>query len=97
MSSISRDDVIKLAKLSRLQLNDDEIARYQAEIESILHYVEKLQSIDTDGLEPTYQVTGLVNVMRADAPLDYIATSADLLKNAPASEDNMFKVRRMVG
>lgn len=97
MSTISKNDVIVLARLSRLALSEEEINRYQKEIESILHYVEKLQSVDTEGIEPTYQVTGLTNVMRADEEIDYGTSRDSLLKNAPNSEKHMFKVKRMVG
>jgi aspartyl-tRNA(Asn)/glutamyl-tRNA(Gln) amidotransferase subunit C len=97
MGSISKEDVIKLAKLSRLKLTEDEIAKYQVELEAILHYVDKLQDADTEGLEPTYQVTGLSNVLRNDEIMEYGVTTDDLMKNAPDHEQHMFKVKRMVG
>lgn len=97
MSGITKDDVLKIAQLSRLKLTDDEVVKYQKELEAILHYVEKLQAADTEGLLPTYQVTGLTNVLRADEVIDYGTTKASLLKNAPSAEDGHFKVKRMVG
>jgi aspartyl-tRNA(Asn)/glutamyl-tRNA(Gln) amidotransferase subunit C len=96
MSKLSRDDVLKLALLSRLKLNDEEIERYRGELSSILEYVEKLNSVDVSGLEPTYQVTGLKNVMREDEQIDYGYATEDLLKNAPAVKDNQFKVKRVL-
>jgi aspartyl-tRNA(Asn)/glutamyl-tRNA(Gln) amidotransferase subunit C len=96
MSKLTRDDVLKLANLSRLKLTDEEIERFRGELSSILEYVEKLDSVDVSGLEPTYQVTGLKNVMRKDEPVDYGYTSNDLLKNAPAVQDNQFKVKRVL-
>jgi aspartyl-tRNA(Asn)/glutamyl-tRNA(Gln) amidotransferase subunit C len=71
MSKLTRDDVLKLAQLSRLKLTDEEIERFRDELSSILEYVEKLNAVDVSGLEPTYQVTGLKNVMRKDEPIDY--------------------------
>lgn len=97
MSSISKDDVIKLAKLARLSLTESEIEKYQKELASIFDYVEKLQSVDTEGLEPTYQVNGLSNVFRKDEPIEYGASQKDLLKNAPNLEGKYLKVKRMVG
>ena len=97
MSGITKEDVIKIARLSRLELSDEEVAKYQKELEAILHYVEKLQAADTTGLKPTYQVTGLSNVVRADEVIDYGASKDELLKNAPAQEKGHFKVRRMIG
>lgn len=96
MSKLSRDDVLKLAKLSRLRLTDKEIERFRDELSSILEYVETLDKVDTNGLEPTYQVTGLKNVMRKDTIRDYGYKSADLLKNAPAVQDGQFKVKRVL-
>jgi len=96
MSKLSRDDVLKLAKLSRLKLSDEEVEKFQGELSEILDYVQKLDSVDTSGLEPTYQVTGLKNVMRPDEVRDYGYKSEDLLLNAPDKHDNQFKVKRVL-
>jgi aspartyl-tRNA(Asn)/glutamyl-tRNA(Gln) amidotransferase subunit C len=64
MSKLTREDVLRLAHLSRLRLSDDEVERFQGELSKILDYVEQLDQVDTQALEPTYQVTGLKNVMR---------------------------------
>lgn len=96
MADLSRDDVLKLARLARLKLDDEEIAQFQKEISAILNYVEQLQSVNLDSVEPTYQVTGLKNVMRADEAHDYGASPEDLLKNAPATEQGHIKVKRML-
>lgn len=97
MAKLSRDDVLKLARLSRLRLSEEEITQFQTEISAILGYVEQLSSVDTTGLEPTSQVTGLTNVMRQDEVIDYGTTPEDLLKNAPATEKSQFKVKRVLG
>ncbi len=96
MSKITRDDVLKLAKLSRLTLTDSEVEQFAAEMSAILQYVEQLQSADVAGLEPTYQVTGLKNVMRPDEEKSYGPDPAQLLKNAPSIEKSHFKVKRMI-
>lgn len=97
MAKLSTDDVLKLARLSRLRLSDDEVAAFQAEISEILGYVEQLSGVDTKGLEPTSQVTGLTNVMRKDEVIDYGTSQEALLKNAPALEKKQFKVKRVLG
>jgi aspartyl-tRNA(Asn)/glutamyl-tRNA(Gln) amidotransferase subunit C len=97
MSKLTRDDVLKLAKLSRLNLSDDEVAQFTEEISAILDYVKQLQAVDVEGIAPTYQVTGLKNVMRKDTEQSYGPDPNALLKNAPAIEKNHFKVKRMVG
>lgn len=96
MSKLSREDILKLARLSRLQLNDDEVSQFSDEISALLEYVDMLQKADVDGVEPTYQVTGLKDVMRPDEIIDYGPSTDDLLKNAPATESGHFKVKRMV-
>jgi aspartyl-tRNA(Asn)/glutamyl-tRNA(Gln) amidotransferase subunit C len=96
MSKLTRDDVLKLARLSRLKLTEDEIEKFQTELSEILKYVEQLDNVDVEGLEPTYQVTGLKNVSRPDEVKDYGYGPAELLKNAPATLDNQFKVKRVL-
>jgi len=96
MSKLSREDVLKLARLSRLRLSDAEVDKFSDELSEILNYVEKLNSVDVTGLKPTYQVTGLKNVMRPDEPKDYGYTSEELLANAPSTEEHQFKVKRVL-
>jgi aspartyl-tRNA(Asn)/glutamyl-tRNA(Gln) amidotransferase subunit C len=96
MTKFSDADIRKLARLCKLKLSDKEVSIYQKELSEILEYVEVLQKVDVEGLEPTSQVTGLSNVGRADEIIDYGVTPADLLKNAPATEDTYFKVKRIL-
>ncbi|MBI2588713.1 Asp-tRNA(Asn)/Glu-tRNA(Gln) amidotransferase subunit GatC [Candidatus Saccharibacteria bacterium] len=96
MGKLTRDAVLKLAHLSRLKLTEAEIESFRTELAEILDYVKQLDKADTKGLEPTYQVTGLKNVMREDKTKDYQAKPADLLKGAPAVEKNQFKVGRVL-
>ena len=98
MSKLTREDILKLAKLSRLTVTDDEVAKYQTEISAILDFVEQLDSVDMKGVEPTYQVTGLKNVTRPDDDeVDYQAKPDSLMKNAPtAIHEKQFKVRRVL-
>lgn len=94
MSKLTREDVLKLARLARLELSDEEVEQYRSELSEILQYVEQLQSADVEGLKPTNQVTGLTNVTRADKTKDYGYKPADLLKNVPAVKDGQIKVKR---
>jgi len=96
MADLSKDDVLKLAKLSRLKLTDAEVTEFQKEISAILKYVEMLDKADTNGLKPTYQVTGLSNVGREDVIKDYGMTQEDLLKNLPGREKNYIKTKRIL-
>lgn len=97
MAKLSREDVLKLARLARLRLSDSEVEEFSAELSEILQYVEQLQDVDVSGLEPTNQVNGLTNVMREDVVRDYGYKPEDLLKNVPEVKDKQIKVKRMVG
>ena len=97
MADLTRDDILKLARLARISLTDDEVAEFASEFNEILKYVEQLNSVDTTGLEPTSQVTGLVNVTRADTLLDYGYDTETLLKNVPSRQGDLIKVKRMIG
>jgi aspartyl-tRNA(Asn)/glutamyl-tRNA(Gln) amidotransferase subunit C len=97
MADLSRDDVLRLARLARLNVTDDEIEAYRTELSSILQYVEQIQATDVTGLEPTSQVTGLASVMRDDVVVDYGVTADDLLRIAPKTQDRQVKVKRMIG
>jgi aspartyl-tRNA(Asn)/glutamyl-tRNA(Gln) amidotransferase subunit C len=97
MADLTRDDVLKLARLSRLDLTDEEIEQYSKELTEILRYVEQLQAVDVTGLEPTNQVTGLTNVTRKDEVINYGYAPKELLKNVPEVLDDHIKVKRMIG
>ena len=86
-----------MAQLAQLDLTDDEIEEYSRELTEILQYVEQLQGVDIDGLDPTNQVTGLANVTRKDEIKDYGYDPKDLLKNVPAVEAEQIRVKRMIG
>lgn len=96
MAKLTTADVLKLARLARLQLTADEQEQFRNEIETILAYVEQLQEVDLGNLPPTNQVTGLENVMRTDEIKHYGAAPKELLKNAPATLDGHIKVRRVL-
>jgi aspartyl-tRNA(Asn)/glutamyl-tRNA(Gln) amidotransferase subunit C len=95
MAHLSKDDILKLAALCKLQLTEEQITKFQSELESILGYVEQLQSVDVSGLEPTNQVSGLTNVTRPDEIVEY-APKDELLKNLPQREADLIKVNRVL-
>ena len=97
MAKLTREDVLKLARLARLDLSEEEIEKYRTEMSEILQFVEQLQDVDVQGLEPTHQVTGLVNATRPDEIKGYGYKPEQLLKNVPHVKDNQIKVKRMLG
>lgn len=96
MASLTREEVLKLAALAKLELSNEEVEQFRSELSEILGYVEQLQSVDVGTLPPTYQVTGLVNVTRPDEIVDYGMSREELLKNAPAMQDGLIKVKRVL-
>ena len=97
MAQLSRDDVLKLAQLARIDLSDDEVTKFVSEFNAILGYVDLLQTVDVSGLEPTSQVTGLVNVTRKDEVHNYGYKTTELLKNVPRLKNDRIQVQRMIG
>lgn len=82
MTNLSQDDVRHVAKLARLTLTDEEVARFTKDLGGIFALIEQLGEVDTSSVEPTAQVTGLTNIAREDvirsdrsAPDALLATS----------------------
>jgi len=96
MADLSTEDVLKLARLSRLKLSDDEVDTFKKEINEILSYVDMLKEADTKDLKPTYQVTGLENKMRKDEVKDYGVTQDELLENLPDKDGVYIKTKRVL-
>ena len=95
MTQISSDDVAKLATMSSLQLSDDEVAYLGRDISNILDYIEQLNELDTDNVEPTYQVNHLSNIWRDDSPMPSLA-GEKLVALAADSEANHIKVPKVL-
>ena len=96
MTQISTDDVQHLAQLSSLQLTDDEVTALQADLQNILGYVQQLSELNTEGVEPTYQVTDLENVWRDDVVDSYGLGRDELIALAPAAEAHQIKVPKVL-
>lgn len=96
MKKVTVDEIKKLANLSRIKLDEAEAESLRSELEIILGYVDQLSEVDTKGIEPTSQVTGLVNQMRADEEKDYGTSREDLLSNTPEQKDGYIKVKRVL-
>lgn len=79
MANLTTDQVRHIAKLARLQLTDSETERYTGELTKIIGYIDLLSEVDTTGVEPTEQVTGLVNSLRPDTITEQIASPDALL------------------
>jgi len=95
MTTISTSDIQHLASLSSLALADDEVDGLRQDLENIIGYIKQLGELDTSGVEPTYQVTGLENVWREDEVQSGISAEK-LLKLAPEKQNNQVKVPQVL-
>ena len=93
--AISRDDVRHIAKLSRLEMPDDELDTFTGQLNDILEYAAKLSGLDTEGVEPTSHAVPVKNVFRDDTPLASIPID-DALANAPDPQQHFFGVPRII-
>jgi aspartyl-tRNA(Asn)/glutamyl-tRNA(Gln) amidotransferase subunit C len=84
-----------LAQLSELDLSDAEIKARVGDLREIIKYIEQLGELDTQGVEPTYQVTGRANVMREDVVAPQIPREK-LLALAPDMKNNQVKVPKVL-
>jgi aspartyl-tRNA(Asn)/glutamyl-tRNA(Gln) amidotransferase subunit C len=92
---LSLEEVDHVAMLARLGLEPDERERMRDQLSSILDHISLLESVDTSAILPTAQVITLQNRMREDEPEPGLSVE-DVLRNAPDSEDDMFKVNAVL-
>jgi aspartyl-tRNA(Asn)/glutamyl-tRNA(Gln) amidotransferase subunit C len=92
---IERKDVEHVARLARLALTEAEIERMREQLNGILAYIEKLNELDTSGVEPTAHAVPLLNVMRDDAPGPCLPRE-EALANAPDRAGEFFRVPRII-
>lgn len=83
-------DVKKVAKLANLPLSTDEEEKYSEQLSKILEYIDQLNKVDTKGVEPTFNVSGQVNVRAKDEVGDCVLSQEDVLSNAPQKRDGFF-------
>ncbi len=87
--------VDKLANLARLQFNDAEKAGIKNDLQRMIQFVEKLNEVDTTGVEPLLHMSEQLNVLREDDVQGSIPT-AEGLKNAPVHDEHFFKVPKVI-
>lgn len=97
MSSLSQNDVKRIADLARLELTSDELSLFTQQLSDILVYVEQIQALDTRGVVPTSHVLNRP-ADREDSPVPSLERP-DALANGPdvATEAGLFKVPRVMG
>ena len=93
---LSKEDVLKIAKLSKLEFSENEIEKFRTDLNKIFDHMEELNSVDTSEVEPLFNVLDLKDVLRKDIVRDS-GIKKDILKNAPNSDDEFIIVPKVVG
>ena len=88
-------DVGYVAQLARLHLTPEETELFQKQLGDVLHYAEKLNEVNVEGIEPAAHGVPIFNVFREDTASDWL-TSAQVLSNAPRQANNLFIVTKVV-
>ena len=88
-------DVSRVAKLANLSLSNEEKKKFAVQLEETIEYIKGLDEVDTKGVEPTSQVTGLENVTREDIAKPSLSQE-DALKNAKSTHNGFFKVKGII-
>ena len=88
---IDREQVLHVARLARLELSDDEVARMATELSTILGHVDRMSQIELDGVPPTTHVVEVTGALRADEPRPSWPREV-MLASAPAERDGGFLV-----
>lgn len=93
---ITRDDVVHVARLARLDLNDDEIDLFTGQLGDILAHAADIEALDVGDIPPTAHPLPLVNVLRADDVTPSVDRE-EVLAQAPAAEAGQFRVPPVLG
>ena len=93
---LSKEDVLKIAKLSKLEFLENEIEKFRTDLNKIFDHMEELNSVDTSEVEPLFNVLDLKDVLRKDIVRDS-GIKKDILKNSPNSDDEFIIVPKVVG
>lgn len=95
--TLTREEVQHIADLARIRLTEKETERYQKDLSAIFAYFEKLQEVNTDGVDPIGHITGVVNVYRKDKNEDFGDLGRQsILDNVPDVKDNFIQVKAVL-
>jgi aspartyl-tRNA(Asn)/glutamyl-tRNA(Gln) amidotransferase subunit C len=94
--SLTADEVRKVADLARLELSDAELATMARQLNAIVDYINRLQTLNTDGIEPMAHALDVHDVFREDVPSQSLSAD-EALANAPARKDHFYRVPAVFG
>lgn len=91
MAGISREEVLHVARLARLELTDEEVGRFQVQLSDIIEAISKVSELDLEGVEPTAHPLEIANAWAEDEPRPSLALD-DVFANAPDRDGDHFRV-----
>jgi len=93
---ITKEEILHVAHLARLELDDAAIDKFADQIGTVLEYVDQLKTVDTEGVKPTSHAISLTNAFREDELREHLQTEK-VLANAPQQVDGSFVVPKVIG
>lgn len=93
--SVSIEDVEKIAALAKLKFSDEEKVKLQKDLNRILEYMDEMNEVNLDNVEPLENINEIINVTRDDKDVVWLSQE-EALKNAPAKTGNYFKVPKVL-
>ncbi len=94
--AITKEDIIHVANLARLEVDEKDIETFAGQLGEVLEYVNTLNRVDTEGVPPTSHAISLTNAFREDVETEHLDRDK-ALGNAPEKEDGSFLVPKVVG
>jgi aspartyl-tRNA(Asn)/glutamyl-tRNA(Gln) amidotransferase subunit C len=94
---LEKEEILHIATLARIGLDEKDIKKYQNELSEILDYFKKLEELNVDNIEPIGHITGMQNVFRSDNQEDFgLEGKEAIIKNVPESKEGYIKVKSVL-
>lgn len=93
---LTKEDVLKIAKLSKLEFEESEIERFRVDLSKILDHMDELNKVDTTNVEPLFNVLDLKDRLRKDEVFDY-GIKREILENSPNKDEDFVIVPKVIG
>ena len=93
--SISKEEIIHIAKLACLNLSDEEIEKYTKDMQEILEFANMINKVDTNGMDETIGANEKFNALRKDEVIEF-ENKDMLLQNAPSQDEGMFRIPKVI-
>ncbi|HOW60934.1 MAG TPA: Asp-tRNA(Asn)/Glu-tRNA(Gln) amidotransferase subunit GatC [Candidatus Moranbacteria bacterium] len=94
---LTREEILHIATLARIGLDEKDIKKYQNELSEILDYFKKLNELNVEGIEPIGHITGMQNIYRSDINKEFEPLEKErIIKNIPENKDGYIKVKSVL-